>query len=171
MTTEPLFDSGLFRRVCGQFPTGVTAVTAVTAGGRLAALTVNSFTSVSLEPAKVLFCLANSSSSYPALTEAERIAIHILSRDQEDVARRFATSGLTGAERLEGVGWKPGVDGVPLLPGTPAVLVGRPDEIITSGDHAIILVTVDHVRLKPTDTPALSFYQGRFTTPATATGE
>jgi flavin reductase (DIM6/NTAB) family NADH-FMN oxidoreductase RutF len=102
---------------------------------------------------------------------AERIAIHSLSRDQEDVARRFATSGLTGAERLDGVGWTPGVDGVPLLPRTPAILAGRPGEIITSGDHAIILVAVDHVHLKPTDTPALSFYQGRFTTPAVTAAE
>ncbi|WP_165966561.1 flavin reductase family protein [Actinomadura sp. 7K507] len=167
MMTEPLFDSDQFRRVCGHFPTGVTAVTAVAPGGRLAALTVNSFTSVSLDPAKVLFCLANSSSSFPTLMDAERIAIHILSRDQEDVARRFATSGLTGERRLEGVGWTPGPDGVPLLPETPAVLAGHPGEIITSGDHAIILVAVDHVHLKPSDTPALSFYQGRFTTPAT----
>ncbi|MBG6088684.1 flavin reductase family protein [Actinomadura viridis] len=166
--TEPLLDSTRFRRVCGQFPTGVTAVTATTADGRVAALTVNSFTSVSLEPAKVLFCLADSSSSFPVLIEAERIAIHILSRDQEDVARRFATSGLSGAERLEGVGWTPGPDGVPLLPGTPAILAGRPGEIITSGDHAIILVAVDHVHLKPTGAPALSFYQGRFTTPVVA---
>ena len=171
MMTEPLFDSGQFRRVCGQFPTGVTAVTAVTPAGVLAALTVNSFTSVSLDPAKVLFCLADSSSSFPALMEAERIAIHILSRDQEDVARRFATSGLTGEERLEGVGWTPGPDRVPLLPETPAILAGRSGEVVTSGDHAIILVTVDHVHLKPSDVPALSFYQGRFTTPAATTAE
>ncbi|SEG86362.1 NADH-FMN oxidoreductase RutF, flavin reductase (DIM6/NTAB) family [Thermomonospora echinospora] len=169
--TEPLFESTQFRRVCGQFPTGVTAVTAMTADGRLAALTVNSFTSVSLDPAKVLFCLANSSSSFQTLTEAKRIAIHILNQDQEDVARRFATSGLTGAERLDGVRWIPGPDGIPLLPGTPAILAGHRDEIITSGDHAIILVSVDHVHLKPTDTPALSFYQGRFTTPVVTTTE
>ena len=171
MMTEPLFDSSQFRRVCGQFPTGVTAVTATTADGRVAALTVNSFTSVSLDPAKVLFCLADSSSSFPTLMEAERIAVHILSQEQEDVARRFATSGLTGRERLDGVGWTPGPDGVPLLPETPAILAGRPGEIITSGDHVIILVAVDHVHLKPSDTPALSFYQGRFTTPVVAASE
>ncbi|MBO2447811.1 flavin reductase family protein [Actinomadura barringtoniae] len=168
MTTEPLFDSTQFRRVCGHFPTGVTAVTARTADGRVAALTVNSFTSVSLDPAKVLFCLAHSSSSFQTLTDAERIAIHILSQEQEDVARRFATSGLSGEERLGGVGWTPGPGGVPLLPETPAILAGHPAEIITSGDHVIILVAVDHVHLKPSETPALSFYQGRFTTPVVA---
>lgn len=65
MMTEPLFDSAEFRKVCGHFPTGVTAVTAVTPDGTLAALTVNSFTSVSLDPPKVLFCVATSSSSFP----------------------------------------------------------------------------------------------------------
>lgn len=163
--TEPLFDSGEFRKVCGHFPTGVTAVTAVTPSGSVAALTVNSFTSVSLSPPKVLFCVATSSSSFAVLMEASRIAIHILSQDQEDVARRFATSGLTGADKLGGVAWQPGPDGVPLLPRTPAVLAGRRDEVITSGDHVIVLLDIDHVHLKPTEVPALSFYRGRFVAP------
>ncbi|WP_433222121.1 flavin reductase family protein [Dactylosporangium sp. CS-047395] len=165
MMTEPLFDSAEFRQVCGHFPTGVTAVTAVTPDGTTAALTVNSFTSVSLTPPKVLFCLATSSSSFRVLMDSERIAIHILGQDQEDVARRFATSGLTGTEKLGGVAWVPGPDGVPLLPGTPAVLAGRKDEVITSGDHVIILLDVDHVHLKPSKVPALSFYRGRFVAP------
>ncbi|MBM7517493.1 flavin reductase family protein [Nocardioides nitrophenolicus] len=168
--TEPLFDTGEFRQVCGHFPTGVTAVTALDDDGAVAALTVNSFTSVSLEPAKVLFCLATTSSSFPVLSRAARIAIHILGQDQEDIARRFATSGLTGAEKLEGVAWTPGPGGVPLLPGTPAILAGTSDEIITSGDHVIILVDVDHVHRKPTAVPALSFYRGRFAAPVTSLG-
>jgi flavin reductase (DIM6/NTAB) family NADH-FMN oxidoreductase RutF len=159
------FDSGDFRKVCGHFPTGVTAVTAVTADGGVAALTVNSFTSVSLHPPKVLFCVATSSSSFRVLADASRIAIHILSQDQEDVARRFATSGLSGADKLRGVAWVPGPDGVPLLQRTPAVLAGRRDEVITSGDHVIILLDVDHVLLTPTEVPALSFYRGRFVSP------
>jgi flavin reductase (DIM6/NTAB) family NADH-FMN oxidoreductase RutF len=171
MTTEPLFDTGDFRKVCGHFPTGVTAVTARTTDGRVAALTVNSFTSVSLEPAKVLFCLATTSSSYTVLQEADRVAIHILGQDQEDIARRFATSGLTGTHKLEGTGWTPGPDGVPLIPGTPAVLAGRVDQAISSGDHIIFLIDVDHVGLKESATPALSFYRGRFATPATAVRE
>lgn len=163
--TEPLFDSGEFRQVCGHFPTGVTAVTACTADGRVAALTVNSFTSVSLDPAKVLFCLATTSSSYPVLVAADRIAIHILGQDQEDIARRFATSGLSGADKLDGIGWTPGPDGVPLIPGTPAVLAGRVDQAITSGDHIIFLIDVDHVGLKASTVPALAFYRGRFSAP------
>lgn len=165
MTTEPLFDTGVFRQVCGHFPTGVTAVTARTADGRVAALTVNSFTSVSLEPAKVLFCLATTSSSIAVLQAAERIAIHILGADQEDIARRFAISGMTGAEKLDGIGWTPGPEGVPLIPGTPAVLAGRTDRTITSGDHVIFLVDVDHAGLKEISVPALSFYRGRFAAP------
>lgn len=165
MTTEPLFDSAEFRQVCGHFPTGVTAVTATAPGGAVAALTVNSFTSVSLSPAKVLFCVATASSSFKVLIAADRIAVHILGQDQEDIARRFATSGLSGAEKLSGVSWTPGPDGVPLLPGTPAILAGVRDEVITSGDHVIVLLDVDHVHLKPTKVPALSFYRGRFVAP------
>lgn len=170
--TQPLFDSAEFRQVCGHFPTGVTAVTAIAPDGRVAALTVNSFTSVSLEPAKVLFCVATSSSSFPVLSVAERIAIHILRQDQEDVARRFATSGLTGEDKIDGIAWTPGPDGVPLLPDTCAVLAGRTDRAITSGDHVIVLVDVDHVEHKPSPIPALSFYRGRFASPVgPGTGE
>ncbi|MFI2667125.1 flavin reductase family protein [Micromonospora carbonacea] len=168
MMAEPLFDSAEFRQVCGHFPTGVTAVTAVTGAGEVAALTVNSFTSVSLRPPKVLFCVTSHSSSFPVLMAADRIAIHILSQNQEDVARRFATSGLSGAQRLDGVSWVPGPDAVPLLPGTPAILAGRRDAVITSGDHVIVLLDVDHVHLKPTGMPALSFYRGRFVAPSDA---
>ncbi|MDP3891463.1 flavin reductase family protein [Nocardioides sp.] len=163
--TQPLFDAAEFRQVCGQFPTGVTAVTAIAGDGAMAALTVNSFASVSLEPAKVLFCVGTSSSSFPVLRSAERIAIHILRQDQEDLARRFATSGLTGADKLEGIAWSPGPGGVPLLPDTSAVLAGRTDQIIFSGDHVIVLVDVDHVDHKPSPMQALSFYRGRFASP------
>ncbi|WP_423836144.1 flavin reductase family protein [Streptomyces cathayae] len=102
-----------------------------------------------MEPAKVLFCLATASSSFAVLKNARRIAIHILAQDQEDIARRCATSGLTGADKLEGVAWTAGPDGVPLIPGTSAILTGTTDELITSGDHVIILIDVDHVHLKP----------------------
>ncbi|MFT4008963.1 MAG: flavin reductase family protein [Nocardioidaceae bacterium] len=166
MMTESTFDSGEFRQVCGHFPTGVTAVTAITPEGAVAALTVNSFTSVSLDPPQVLFCLASSSSSFETLMAAKRVAIHILREDQEDLARRFATSGLTGEVKLEGVAWEPGPDDVPLIPETPAILAGTIGQVVMSGDHAIILIDVDQVHLKPSQVPALSFYRGRFATPS-----
>lgn len=163
--TTPLFDSREFRDACGQFPTGVTAVTAVTADGRLAALTVNSFTSVSLDPPQVLFCLATSSSSFSVLEVAQRISVHILREDQEDLARRFATSGLSGEAKLEGVEWASGPDGVPIIENTAATLVGHPGQLITSGDHVIILVDVDEVHHKPSQLTALGFHRGRFLIP------
>jgi flavin reductase (DIM6/NTAB) family NADH-FMN oxidoreductase RutF len=163
--TEPLFDTLEFRQVCSQFPTGVTAVTALAADGQTAALTVNSFTSVSLDPPQVLFCIAKTSSSFDVLMAAERIAIHILRQDQEEVARRFATSGLSGPEKLDGLSWTHGPGGVPVLSGSAAVLAGAPGVRVESGDHVILLVDVDHVQHKPSHLPALSFYRGRFTVP------
>lgn len=163
--SETSFDARAFRQACGQFPTGVTAITAVTAEGELAAFTANSFTSVSLEPAKVLFCLITTSSSFEAVASSERIAIHILGQDQEDAARRLATSGLTGAQRLEGVDWQAGPGGVPVIADCPAVLSGPIDEAILSGDHTIFIVDVDHLELADEDVPAITFYKGRFSTP------
>lgn len=163
--TEPHFDNREFRDACGQFPTGVTAVTASAPDGRVAALTINSFTSVSLDPPKVLFCLVTSSSSYPTLQEADVIAVHILREDQEDLARRFATSGVTGEDKLSGVDWSPGPGGVPVIEGTAATLIGAPEQMISSGDHIIVLVDVGHVRYKTSDLGALRFYRGQFVAP------
>ncbi|WP_232676204.1 flavin reductase family protein [Nocardioides sp. R-C-SC26] len=163
--TEPLFDTAQFRAVCSQFPTGVTAVTAIDADGECAALTVNSFTSVSLEPAQVLFCIGTSASSYPLISRATRVAVHVLRQDQEEIARRFATSGVTAAEKLAGVSWSAGPGGVPVLPDTSATLLGTVGDRIHSGDHVIVLLDVDHVDLKPSPLSALAFYQGRFAAP------
>jgi flavin reductase (DIM6/NTAB) family NADH-FMN oxidoreductase RutF len=115
----------------------------------------------------VLFCLAASSSSFETLMAAHRVAVHILRQDQEDVARRFATSGLSGEAKLEGVAWVPGPDGVPLIPETPAIVAGRIGQVVTSGDHAILLIDVDEVHLKASAVPSLTFYRGRFSAPAT----
>lgn len=169
MIPQTMFDSRTFRQACGQFPTGVTAITAVTATGEYAALTANSFTSVSLDPAKVLFCLITTSSSFSVLRDAQRIAVHILGHEQEDTARRLATSGLTGAERLEGVDWTAGPDGVPVLADCPAILSGRTDEIIVSGDHSIFILDIDHLAVTEEEIPAITFYRGRFSTPPTPT--
>jgi hypothetical protein len=71
--------------------------------------------SVSLDPPLVSFCLANTASAGPAVARAQVVAVHVLSREQEQVARIFATSGI---DRFAAHGaWRPGPAGVPLLDG------------------------------------------------------
>ena len=74
----------------GRFPTGVTVVAAPGAGDEPVGLTVNSLTSVSLDPPLVLVCIDREASCHDRMIEAGSFAVSILGTDQVEVARRFA---------------------------------------------------------------------------------
>ncbi len=162
MKTTNRVGAAEFRQACSQFATGVTAVTAVDASGAVAALAVNSFTSVSLDPAQVLVCIGVGTSSYPVLSRAERLAVHVLAAEQGELARRLATSGLSGEERLAGVPWRAGEGGEPLLPGAAACFAGPITQRVPSGDHLIFIVEVDHVENGDAGSGALTYHRGSF---------
>jgi 3-hydroxy-9,10-secoandrosta-1,3,5(10)-triene-9,17-dione monooxygenase reductase component len=78
------------RDAFGLFATGVTVVTAVRPDGEPVGVTANSFTSVSLHPPLVLWCLANSSSAASAFVADAAFAVHVLSYEQRELALHFA---------------------------------------------------------------------------------
>lgn len=162
MKTTNRVGAAEFREACSQFATGVTAVTAVDASGTVAALAVNSFTSVSLDPAQVLVCVGLGTSSYPVLSRAERLAVHVLAAGQGELAMRLATSGLSGEERLAGVPWTAGEGGEPLLPGAASCLAGTITQRVPSGDHLIFIIDVDHVENGDAASGALTYHRGAF---------
>src|SRR3954454_17904970 len=85
-------DGDLFKSLLRRHAAAVVVVTAP--GEQPAGFTATSFTSVSLEPPLVSFCLAHSASAWPAVQTAELIAVHVLTQQQEQVARTFATRGI-----------------------------------------------------------------------------
>src|SRR3546814_3561307 len=85
------FDSFAFRRVLGCFATGVTVVTARDPSGRNRGITINSFSSVSLEPPLVLFCLDRETPSFDSFCDAGRFADNVLRAEQHSLSVRFAT--------------------------------------------------------------------------------
>ena len=125
------------RSVMACFPTGVTVVAARDASGDPLGLTVNSFTSVSLEPPLVLVCIGHGSSSHDPIVEAGAFTVSVLAATQVDVALRFASRPSEG--RFEEVGWRPAPSGHPVIEGAAAWLDCVMDEIITAGDHSILL--------------------------------
>ncbi|GAA0938498.1 flavin reductase family protein [Virgisporangium ochraceum] len=130
-------DELTFRRLMGRHAAGVVVVTV--AGEPPAGFTATSFTSVSLRPPLVSFCLDRRASSWPAVASARTVAVHVLSDRQERVARTFATSGI---DRFAAHGdWYHGPDGVPLLGGVVAHLVCRVVRRVPAGDHSIVLAT------------------------------
>src|SRR5215510_5511548 len=100
-----------YRRALGSYPTGVAVVTADLAVGA-AAITVNSFVSISLEPPIVLWSLADTSDRYARFAGADRWGVSILSAEQEELARIFAEKGARRAEDSEIEHWG---EGAPIL--------------------------------------------------------
>ncbi len=143
MAAEPRFDARELRRVLGSFVTGVTVVTTIDAEGRVWGLTVNSFSSVSLEPPLVLWSQATRAPSHPAFAAAERFAINILAEDQIELSNRFATSGI---DKFSGVETDAGAGGVPLLRGCSAWLECTVASRLPGGDHVIFVGEVQSIR-------------------------
>jgi len=137
------FASAEFRRVCGCFATGVTVATVADAQGGPHGLTVNSFSSVSLEPPLVLVCLGRDVSVFAAFAAARFFGISVLAAGQRETAERFARKGL---DRFAGVGWHAGETGVPLLAGALATIECAVHQRIPAGDHEILLGEALHVR-------------------------
>ena len=81
-----------FRECVGAFATGVTVVT-THAQGQPAGMTLNSFTSVSLDPLLVLVSLAHATRTLEAVKSSNRFTVNVLHRNQRDVALAFAKRG------------------------------------------------------------------------------
>ncbi len=149
-----------YRAALGQFTTGVTIVTAHAADGKLLGLTANSFNSVSLTPPLVLWSLASKSSAMDGFLGASHYAIHVLAADQRLLAERFASKGI---ERFEGVAWRAGLSGAPVIEGAVAVFECRNRSRHAEGDHVIFVGEVEHCQRRLGAAP-LVYHGGRFFT-------
>ncbi|WP_395778927.1 flavin reductase family protein [Aquidulcibacter sp.] len=130
------FDLKDYRTALGSFATGVTIVTTLDSNGNGHGLTVNSFTSVSLEPPLVLWCLGNKSDSFDLFSKCDAYAINILSDSQGEMAMRFAGKG----DQKLAVGEYAALEtGSPILPGTIAAFDTKVAKRIEAGDHLILI--------------------------------
>jgi flavin reductase (DIM6/NTAB) family NADH-FMN oxidoreductase RutF len=132
-------DPASFRAVLGRFASGVTIITVTASDGTPRGFTASSFSSVSLTPPIVSFCIGEAASAWPAVSTATSFAVHLLAEDQEELSTLFATSG---AERFgPSTRWSPGVLGAPILEGVLAHLECQVQQVVTAGDHHIVLGT------------------------------
>jgi flavin reductase (DIM6/NTAB) family NADH-FMN oxidoreductase RutF len=130
----PESDEQGFRHALGAFATGVAVVTVATPEGPLG-ITVNSFTSVSMDPPLVLWCPAKWSRRYAAFAGAGHFAIHVLGADQKAVADGFSRDGAA----FGALDWAANAQGVPLIEGVLARFVCTTWALHEAGDHTIIL--------------------------------
>jgi flavin reductase (DIM6/NTAB) family NADH-FMN oxidoreductase RutF len=133
--TAESFDDASFRQVLARFATGVVVVTGTTEGGP-AGLTCQSFSSLSLDPPLVLLSTARTSRTWPRIEATGRFAVNVLGDDQRELSERFAVSG---GDKFDGVAWRPGALGNPLLDGAIAHLECDVHAVHDGGDHVIVL--------------------------------
>lgn len=143
------------RDALGRFPTGVTVVTAQGADGP-EGMTANSFASVSLDPALVLWCPAKTSRRHDLFTTTDHFGIHVLSEAQEDIALAFARPDLGFGEIAPDLS----PEGIPLLPRALARFDCATYAVHDAGDHSIVIGRI----LRATHAPgqALLFHDGAF---------
>jgi flavin reductase (DIM6/NTAB) family NADH-FMN oxidoreductase RutF len=157
-TAEILPDAAngrLFRDALGRFATGVTVVTIAGPDGPMG-FTANSFASLSLDPALVLWSPAKASQRYPFFAAARHYAIHVLGQDHTDLPARFSRGGAGFA----GLDWRLNAEGVPTLTSALARFDCAQAATHDGGDHLIIVGQV--LRLALEEGEPLVFANGRF---------
>lgn len=148
----------LLRSVFRQHAAGVAVITAQGSSGPVG-FTATSLVSVSAEPPMLSFGIGTGASSWPAVSAAEHVGVHILGEHQLDLATTFARSG---ADRFgAGTRWYEGPEGVPVLDGTLAWLVCRVAARVPAGDHRIVLAEAVVGDPAGAGRPLL-YHQGRF---------
>lgn len=146
------------RRILGQFATGVTVVT-TTLDGTPHGLTVNAFSSLSLDPPQVLVCLKRDNRSAPAFARAGHFAVNVLGERQVGLALLFAGPS---ERKFAGLDHRPAPrSGAPLLGGVHAWLdCAVIDRLHPAGSHDIYIGRL--LEHGAGDAPPLVFHGGRY---------
>ena len=153
---NPAEDTRAFRRCLAQFGTGVTVITAQ-AGDLRAGVTVNSFSSLSLDPPLILWAINRESKSRPVFEAATHFAVNVLASDQIEVSRCFATPA---DDKFARVDWERGEWGAPVLSNVLATLECESEARYEGGDHILMVGRVK--RFSRFEKDPLLFVQGRY---------
>ena len=146
-----------FRRVLGHFCTGVTVITTAN-GGQPAGFACQAFAALSLAPPLVLFCPSRSSATWPAIERAGHFCANVLADGQQELARRFGT---TGDDKFTGVRWSPSPSGAPVLAGALTWVECSVEAVHEAGDHYLVMGRVTGLGACRPGRPLL-FYRGRY---------
>jgi flavin reductase (DIM6/NTAB) family NADH-FMN oxidoreductase RutF len=141
-TDAAFHDAARLRQAFGCFPSGVTAVCAV-AEGRPAGLAASSFTSVSLHPALVSVCMANTSTTWPVLRGLPGLGVSVLAETQVSICQALARKG---GNRFAEVRWEASSTGAVFIRGAALWLDCTLESEVAAGDHDIALLRIRSMR-------------------------
>ena len=166
----PNITPSAFRSVMGHFCTGVTVVTGRgprTPGGQGAptGFTCQAFSSLSLQPPRIVLCVSRSSSSWPVISAGGAFCVNVLAQHQHALSERFARSG---GDKFADVDWSAAPSGSPRLTGASAWIDCRPHTELDGGDHLIVVGDVLRLGASPEAPAPLLYHRGRYTRTADA---
>ena len=150
-------DKGEFRQALGQFATGVCLVTVDDPELGPLATTVNSFSSVSLDPPLVLWSIQNSSDHLAVYTECQHFGISVLSSEQGALSSQYAQRGCHSAQTEH---FKTGPQGEPKLIDALAHFTCAAYAVHPGGDHQIIVGEV--LQFESGEAAPLIFFSGGY---------
>jgi flavin reductase (DIM6/NTAB) family NADH-FMN oxidoreductase RutF len=154
VTVEP----SEFRDTLSCFASGVCVVTAIADSGLPVGVTISAFTSLSLEPPLVLFCLGNNTTNLEAYTDGGRFAVNILAEDQGEISEIFARQN---TDKFASISRTDSGSGCPLLVGCLASLECSLVATHDGGDHVIVVGKVERVENSGGGAPLLR-YRGNY---------
>jgi flavin reductase (DIM6/NTAB) family NADH-FMN oxidoreductase RutF len=130
------FTAREFRDALGLFPTGIAIVTTVDADGQPAGITVNSFTSVSLEPPLILVSVARTSRNFDLFNVVNHFAVNLLREEQRAISSAFASPT---ADRFGSVRHRPGHGNAPLIESHLVAFECETYARYDGGDHVLLI--------------------------------
>lgn len=155
---ETTIDPAVFRRVLGNYPTGVTVITAMDEGGQPIGMVVGTFTSVSLDPPLVGFLPDKRSTSWPQIEKAGNFCVNVLARDQLALCAQLAKSG---PDKFSGVDYALSDHGLPVLEGTMVSIECSLHAVQEAGDHWFVTGLVVNLESRRDADPML-FHKGSY---------
>ncbi|MGJ4752142.1 flavin reductase family protein [Leptospira kmetyi] len=151
----------VFKNALSHFPSGVTVIT-YSHLGKNSGLTVSSFSSLSLNPPLVLFCLQKNITSHDPIRSSGKFVVNILAQGQDSLSNQFASGKTDKHVLIEELGCKTGELGVPILPGTLSHIECEVDQFVDGGDHSIVIGRVVSAGAEDSLRPLLYYRRGYY---------
>jgi flavin reductase (DIM6/NTAB) family NADH-FMN oxidoreductase RutF len=145
----------LYKNIMGSYPTGVTIVTTLDQDNNPVGLTVNSFSSVSIDPLLVSWCIDKGSAGYEVFKNTDRFAVNILAGDQKDACWVF--SSRKEKDRFSKVDWELSANALPIIKGVFSTLECKKVQEIVAGDHLMLIGEV--IDLQKNDVDPMLYYR------------
>jgi flavin reductase (DIM6/NTAB) family NADH-FMN oxidoreductase RutF len=152
-------DQREYRNAVGCFATGVTVITTLDGGGGRIGITANSFSSLSLDPPLVLFCVDAKINSFEAFESCEYFNVNVLAENQMELSNTFARSS---DDKWGGIEHGYGDNGSPVLENAIAVLECEKHAMYEGGDHMIMVGKVTKLTYEANDCRPLIYFKGSY---------